>query len=101
MQQCDSTTGEKGETMKSMTAAQDRNGQRMGSGLFFLTLAIALCIAALALSGCTWRQPGETRAEIDRRHERALRLNNEMMLSDLDKVLMLDRPSRLTDKRVP
>jgi len=62
---------------------------------------VALCLLALAMSGCTWRQPGETRAEIDRRHQRVLRLNNEMMLSDLDRVLLLDRPSKLTPLRVP
>lgn len=30
-----------------------------------------------------------------------LRLNSELLLSDLDMVLMLDRPSQLTDKRIP
>ena len=67
----------------------------------FFALAAAACISLSLLAGCSARQPGETRAEIDRRHQRALRLNNEMMLSDLDKVLMLDKPSGLTDKRLP
>lgn len=67
----------------------------------FFMLAAAAYVFVLLLAGCSWRQPGETRAEIDRRHERTLRLNNEMMLSDLDKVLLLDRPSKLTDKRIP
>ncbi len=65
-----------------------------------LTLA-AVCVSALLLAGCSLRQPGETRAEIDRRHSRVLRINNETMLSDLDRMLGLDQPSKLTDRRVP
>jgi hypothetical protein len=60
-----------------------------------------LCILGMMLGGCSWRHPGETVAEVNRRHDRVLRLNSEMMLSDLDRVFMLDRPSRLTDKRLP
>jgi hypothetical protein len=51
--------------------------------------------------GCSWQQPGETVAETNRRHERKLRLENQMMLSDVDRVLQLDQPSRLTDYRIP
>jgi len=69
--------------------------------LRFLALAAAAYVLMVLLAGCSLRHPGETRAEIDRRHSRVLRLNNEMMLSDLDKVLLLDRPSKLTDKRIP
>ena len=67
----------------------------------FFTLAAAVYVSVLLLAGCSLRHPGETRAEVDRRHSRVLRLNNETMLSDLDKVLGLDRPSKLTDKRIP
>lgn len=67
----------------------------------FFTLAAAAYVSVSLLAGCSLRQPGETRAEIDRRHSRVLRLNNETMLSDLDKMLGLDGPSMLTDKRVP
>ncbi len=87
--------------MKSVTAVEDREGRGRSLGLRFFTFAVFVCIVALLLSGCTLRHPGETRAEIDRRHERVLRLNNEMLLSDLDRVLLLDRPSMLTDKRIP
>jgi len=87
--------------MKSVTAVKNRKERRGSFGLRLFTFAAGVCFAALLLGGCSWRQPGETRAEIDRRHKRALRLNNETMLSDLDRVLMLDRPSRLTDKRIP
>lgn len=87
--------------MKSVTTVETRKPRRGGLSLCILTLAAVACAAVSLLTGCSLRHPGETRAEIDRRHERVLRLNNEMMLSDLDKVLLLDRPSKLTDKRLP
>jgi hypothetical protein len=92
---------QKGEMMKSVTAVENRKGQRGGMSVWILALAMIACVSVSLLAGCSLRHPGETRAEIDRRHYRTLRLNNEMMLSDLDKVLLLDRPSRLTDKRIP
>lgn len=87
--------------MESVTAVESRKEQRRGTGLRILALAVAVCVWALLLAGCSLRHPGETRAEVDRRHHRVLRLNNEMLLSDIDRALMLDRPSRLTDKRIP
>ena len=90
----------KGELMKSVTAVEKGKGQGRELGLRLFAAAV-LCILGMMLSGCSWQHPGETVSEVNRRHERALRLNNQMMLSDLDRVLMLDRPSRLTDKRMP
>jgi hypothetical protein len=87
--------------MKSVTAVENRKERRRSLSLRFLTLAIAANVSVLLLAGCSLRHPGETRAEVDRRHQRVLRLNNEMMLSDLDRALMLDRPSHLTDRRIP
>ncbi|OHB64531.1 MAG: hypothetical protein A2Y77_07960 [Planctomycetes bacterium RBG_13_62_9] len=84
--------------MKSVTAVENRQGRQWGVRLL---AAMVLCILAMVLSGCSWQHPGETVSEVNRRHERVLRLNNQMMLSDLDRVLMLDRPSRLTDRRIP
>lgn len=66
-----------------------------------LFMAVALCLLGMLLSGCSWQHPGETAKEVSRKHDRALRLNNQMMLSDIDRVLLLDRPSHLTDKRIP
>ena len=86
--------------MKSVTTVEKKE-RRRGLGLRFFTLAVAGFVTVSLLAGCSLRHPGETRAEIDRRHSRVLRLNNETMLSDLDRVLGLDQPSRLTDKRVP
>ena len=51
--------------------------------------------------GCNFSQPGETVAEGHRRHLRMARINQQEMMADIDSVLMLDRPSKLTDKRIP
>lgn len=67
----------------------------------FFALAAVVYVPVLLLAGCNTRQPGLTAAEVGRRHDRTLRLNSEMMMSDIDKVLMLDKPSKLTDKRLP
>ena len=65
-----------------------------------LVLAAAILVSML-LVGCNARQMGETGPEVARRHDRVFRLNTEMLMSDIDRVLMLDEPSRLTDKRIP
>ncbi len=85
--------------MKSVTAVENRKqGWRGGLRLF---AAAVVCVLAMVLSGCSWQHPGETAKEVSQRHDRSMRLNNQMMLSDIDRVLLLDRPSHLTDKRIP
>jgi len=64
-------------------------------------LTIVFCAFVFVLSGCSSEQLGETAAEGNRRHIRNLRINNQEMMSDIDKFLLLDKPSRLTDKRIP
>jgi hypothetical protein len=91
-------TLEKGDTMKSVTAVENRKEGRRGTGLR-LFAAVTLCLLGMLLSGCS--QPGQTAKEVGRRHDRVLQLNNQMMLSDIDRTLQLDRPSHLTDKRIP
>jgi len=86
--------------MKSVTAVENGKGQRRGTGLRLLAV-VALCLLGMALSGCSWNHPGETAREVNRKHDRVLRLNNQMMLSDIDRVLRLDQPSHLTDRRIP
>ncbi len=86
--------------MKSVTTVENRKALHRSLILRFFAVAAAACISVLVLAGCGG-QPGETRAEVSRRHDRVVRLNGEMMRSDIDKVLMLDQPSRLTDKRLP
>jgi hypothetical protein len=63
---------------------------------------VILCALFLVPLGCrSYDQMGETAAEGHRRHKRALRINRQEMMEDLDKVMLLDRPSKLTDKRIP
>jgi hypothetical protein len=71
------------------------------SGLRALAAVIFVC--ALLAGGCgSWaRQPGETIAEGNRRHSRALSINQQEMMQDIDTFLLLDKPSKLTDKRIP
>jgi hypothetical protein len=61
------------------------------------------CVLALAVCGCSgWNsQPGETPAEVKRRHAHTLKANQEQLMADIDKVLLIDKPSKLTDMRVP
>jgi hypothetical protein len=63
---------------------------------------VILCALFLVPLGCrSYDQMGETAAEGHRRHKRALRINRQEMMEDLDKIMLLDRPSKLTDKRIP
>lgn len=70
-----------------------------GRSLRVLALALMLCVMTLLSVGCAGM--GETRAEARRRHSRVLRLNTGQLGSDIDMVLLLDKPSMLTDKRLP
>jgi len=72
-----------------------------------ISVCIVILVAALLILifipfGCsTFSQPGETAAEGHRRHLRTVRINQQELMADIDKALMLERPSRLTDKRIP
>jgi len=65
-----------------------------------LTLIFAL---ALLAGGCSsfFAQPGETAAEGNRRHARTLEIDRQGVMHDIDTFLLLDQPSKLTDKRIP
>lgn len=65
-----------------------------------VVLTLALCVWLFWLFGCG-PQPGETKQEGRIRHQRVLRINSQEMMSDIDKALLLDKPSKLTDKRIP
>ena len=70
--------------------------------LFKVILAVILLVLVFVPLGCSsFSQPGETAAEGHRRHLRTARINQQELMADIDMVLMLDRPSRLTDKRIP
>ena len=66
-----------------------------------IALAMVLGVFVFLGFGCAWDQLGETTAEGNRRHKRVLRVNRQEMLADIDRVLLLDKPSKLTDKRIP
>ncbi len=65
-------------------------------------LVVVLCALFLVPLGCkSYDQLGETTAEGRRRHKRTLRINRQEMMHDLDMLMLLDKPSKLTDKRIP
>lgn len=64
-------------------------------------LAVILCALVVLPLGCATDQLGETAAEGHRRHKRNLRINRQEMMADMDSFMLLDEPSRLTDKRIP
>ncbi len=65
-------------------------------------LVVALLVLVFMPFGCSsFSQPGETAAEGHRRHQRVVRINQQEMMADIDKVLLLDKPSKLTDRRIP
>jgi len=66
-----------------------------------VVLAVVLCALIFLPCGCASEQLGETVAEGRRRHQRNLRINRQEMMADIDMVLLLDKPSKLTDKRIP
>ena len=68
----------------------------------FLLLAVLLCTLVFWLGGCALlEQPGETAAEGHRRHQRNLTINQQNLMSDIDRALLIDKPSKLTDKKIP
>ena len=66
-----------------------------------VVLAAILVALTLLPFGCAVDQLGESAAEGNRRHRRVLRINRQEMMADIDRVLLLDKPSKLTDKRIP
>ena len=67
----------------------------------FVHIILGSILCALILCGLGCSQPGETVAEGHRRHLRILPLNQEAMTHDIDVALQMDKPSKLSDKRVP
>jgi len=64
-------------------------------------LAVILFVLVFLPLGCSSEQLGETTAEGSRRHQRVLRINQSELMSDIDKLMLFDQPSRLTDMRIP
>lgn len=73
-------------------------GELIRSAALTVILGVLISLAG----GCSsYEQPGETAAEGRRRHERVARINRQEMMADIDTFLLLDRPSRLTGRRIP
>ena len=67
----------------------------------YTRLVICLSIAILALSTLTGCQgAGETKAEVKRRHNRVYNTNLQRLQDDIDTVLLIDRPNRLSSKHI-
>jgi hypothetical protein len=64
-------------------------------------LVVAILVSVFMPLGCSSSQLGETAAEGSRRHDRVARIHQQELMSDIDTVLMIDQPSKLTDKRMP
>lgn len=56
-----------------------------------------LCVTALCLSGC-FKGPGETTSQVHQKHMRVINTSRRQMQDDIDSVLLLDKPSKLSDK---
>jgi len=70
--------------------------------VFKVILAVILWALVFLPCGCkSYEQLGETAAEGRRRHERIARINHQEMMADIDKVMLFDKPSKLTEKRIP
>jgi hypothetical protein len=64
------------------------------------SLVFFLFVFAIMLTGCS-NQLGKTRDEVRREHARTIRINRQEIMEDLDRALLLDKPSLMTDKRIP
>jgi len=91
-----------------MIMAISKRNKMVKSVSFFIIKAILTVIVfvfVLLPSGCcdckSYEQMGETAAEGHRRHIRNSRLNQQQLMADLDAFMLVDKPSKLTDKRIP
>lgn len=66
-----------------------------------MILAVILGILVVLPLGCTSTRLGETAEEGRRRQQRVQRINQHELTADIEMFLLLDQPSRLTDKRIP
>ena len=72
----------------------------------YIRLILCFCLFAIligslaACSGSARATPGETVREVHIRHVGVVKTNWLEMQDDIDAVLMLDKPSRLSDKLI-
>ena len=75
--------------------------KRVSVSVCKVILVVALLVLVFMPFGCGISQPGETAAEGHRRHQRVVRINQQELMADIDKALLIDKPSKLTDNRIP
>ena len=73
----------------------------MKNTLRFKNIGSALCLCVLwvvvfCLSGCS--SPGETPSEIHQKHVRTIKTNTLQIQDDIDRVFLIDKPSKLSEK---
>ncbi|MDH7600245.1 MAG: hypothetical protein QHH07_11530 [Sedimentisphaerales bacterium] len=85
-----------------MRPATNRSVVLSASKRRFQVFLVLLGLIALSIvgTGCGGGL-GETAAEASRRRERIVQINLREMITDIDRVLMLDEPSRLTERDLP
>jgi len=72
-----------------------------------MLFSVVLFVLVFWIGGCSegWKgytqKPGETAAEGHRRHLRNLSINQQEMVSDIDRVILADEPSTATKERIP
>jgi len=89
---------------KSKNFAFPRNGWIRLLALPARLFAFIVIFYALLLLPCgcsSYAQMGETEAEGRRRHIRNARVNRQQMMEDIDSVMLYDKPSKLSKKRIP
>ena len=91
--------------MKSVHSLAGKDLKENGGvaiGIPMVALGLIVLGICLLLVGCgPYAGPGETSAERALRHRRVFRVNLCGFYEDIDRVLMLDRPSGLTENRLP
>lgn len=72
----------------------------MKNAFISMVLGVVLCAFVFCLIGCA-PQLGQTGAQVRRKHLRNARINRQELMEDIDKALLIDKPSKLTGKRIP
>jgi outer membrane lipopolysaccharide assembly protein LptE/RlpB len=89
--------------MVSLGGLPDGDGEYIMKNRIIVSLLGIVLLALVTMStGCGFfDQQGKTAEEVNRDHIRMLRVNNEQMMEDIDRTLLLDKPSKLTEKQLP
>ena len=81
-----------------MLKSKDIIERRTMKNMARFLICVIFMVIMLSAFGCG--TPGESAAEVHRRHQRVVDNAAQQMAEDVDSLFMLDQPSRLSDKRV-